>query len=167
MRRLTVLSAAISVPLAVAAPIVLAGHPARLSGRFSVQATITANNFKGVKKGTKSKDVYTFTATCKAGACAAVKLVRAGGTSKKHYRSTLKRTPAGTYTGTEGPIAYPCPTASGEGAATFTAKHTIKVTKSSKTGKATAFTGTSKYAIHNCSVGTFVNYTLKGKLGST
>jgi hypothetical protein len=165
MRRRTALVVAIAALLAVATSVVTAAPAARLNGRFNVVSTITANNFTGVKKGTKSRDVYTFTARCTKGACARVTLARAGGSSRKNYRSTLSRTTSGTYTGTEGPFAYSCPVSSGNRAATFSARHTIKVTRSSTTGRVTAFTGTSRFTIRNCKVGTFVNYSLKGTLG--
>ena len=49
--------------------------------------------------------------------------------------------------------------------ATFTAKHVVRVTKT-RNGKATAFGGRSNVTIANCSIATFVNYTLKGTLGN-
>jgi hypothetical protein len=47
--------------------------------------------------------------------------------------------------------------------ATFTAKHTVRVTRT-RAGKATAFRGNSKVTIEDCSIATFINYTLKGTL---
>ena len=61
-------------------------------------------------------DVFKFTASCKAPkACAKIKLDRDGG-DHSHYRSTLTKTAAGVYKGTEGPFPYKCP---GSPSATF------------------------------------------------
>jgi hypothetical protein len=146
--------------LAVAAPAVLAGAGPRLHGSFKTVATIKANDL-GAAEGTKANDVFKFTSRCKSGACARVKLDRDGGDGS-HYKSTLRKVRPGVYKGTEGPFPYSCPN---QPNATFTAKHTIKVTKT-KDGKATAFGGNSKITVANCSFLTFVNYTLKGTLGN-
>src|SRR5215210_8084098 len=104
-------------------------------------------------------DVFKFTSKCASGGCARVKLDRDGG-NHSHYKSTLRKTKPGVYKGTEGPYPYSC---LNDANATFTAKHTIRVTKT-KNGKATAFSGNSKVTIANCSIATFINYTLKGTL---
>jgi hypothetical protein len=146
--------------VAVAAPVVLAGTGPRLNGSFKTVATIHGNDL-GIADGTKTNDVFKFTSRCPSGACARVKLDRDGG-NHKHYKSTLRKVKPGVYKGTEGPFPYTC---ANEANSTFTTKHTIRVTKT-KDGKATAFGGTSKVTITNCSFVSFVNYTLKGTLGN-
>jgi hypothetical protein len=124
-----------------------------------VIATIHENDL-GVADGTTTKDVFKFTASCKAPkACAKIKLDRDGG-NHSHYKSTLTKTAPGVYKGTEGPYPLTC---AGSPNATFTAKHVIRVTKA-RNGKARRIGGTSKVAAENCSFYSFINYTLKGTL---
>jgi hypothetical protein len=148
--------------LAVTAPTVIAAGGPRLAGTFDVVGTIHENDFNPgpIPDGTTTKDVFKFTASCKAPkACAKIKLDRDGG-DHSHYKSTLSKTAAGVYKGTEGPFPYTC----GNNAdATFTAKHVIRVTKA-KNRRAKRIGGTSKVTIANCAFATFVNYTLKGTL---
>jgi hypothetical protein len=144
--------------VALSAPAALAGAGPRLHGSFKTVATIKENDF-GIAEGTKTNDVFKFTSSCPSGGCARVKLDRDGG-KHQHYKSTLRKVRPGVYKGTEGPFAYSCP---GSPNATFTAKHTIRVTKT-RAGKATAFGGNSKVTIANCSFASFINYTLKGTL---
>lgn len=157
MRRL-ILAVLAAGLIAVAAPAVMAGAGPRLHGSFNTVGTIKGNDL-GVPAGTKTDDVFKFTSRCKAGACAKIKLDRDGG-DNSHYKSTLRKTRPGVYKGTEGPEPYTC---LDNDEATFTAKHTIKVTRA-RNGKATAIGGTTNIKIAGCSAGTFVNYTLKGKL---
>jgi hypothetical protein len=157
VRRLIML--VVTTAALLAATAATAGGGPRLSGKFRVVGTIGGNDLS-IPAGTKTNDVFAFKAACGSGACATVKLDRDGG-NHKHYKSTLHRTAAGVYAGTEGPEPYDCP---GTDAARFTARHTIKVTKA-RSGKATAIGGSTKIKITGCSVGTFVDYTLKGKLG--
>lgn len=156
MRKLF-LALAVAGLMAVAAPAVMAAAGPRLAGTFDVVGTIHENDF-GIADGTTTPDVFKFTG-CKRGGCAKVKLDRDGG-NHSHYKSTLKKVKRGVYKGTEGPYPYSCPD---NNASTFTAVHTVKVTKT-KGGKATAISGTSKVKIANCGVASFVNYTLKGKI---
>jgi hypothetical protein len=148
--------------LAVTAPTVIAAGGPRLAGTFDVVGTIHENDFNPgpIPDGTTTKDVFKFTASCKAPkACAKIKLDRDGG-DHSHYKSTLSKTAPGVYKGTEGPFPYTC----GNNAdATFTAKHVIRVTKA-KNRRAKRIGGTSKVTIANCAFATFVNYTLKGTL---
>ena len=157
--------AATLLTIAVAATAIGAtnGKPPHLQGRFPVTATITASNFKGVRNGTHSADVYTFTSHCKIGTCKTVTLVRQGGTANRHYRSTLRRTASNIYVGTEGPYPYPCPGRPGGSKSKFTAKHTIRITAAYRTGRVAAFDGSSKYTITGCPVGRFVNYRLRAQ----
>lgn len=157
MRKL-ILALLAAALIAVAAPTVMAGAGPRLHGSFNVVGTIKGNDL-GVPAGTKMPDVFKFTSRCKSGGCARVKLDRDGG-DHSHYKSTLRKTRPGVYKGTEGPEPYTC---LDNDEATFTAKHTIKVTKAPD-GKATAIGGKTNITIAGCSAGTFVNYTLKGKL---
>jgi hypothetical protein len=150
------LALAVAGSLAVMAPVVLAAGGPRIAGTFDVTGTIHANDF-GVADGTTTPDVWKFSGCRKAG-CRKVKLDRDGG-NHAHYKSTLTKVRKGVYKGTEGPYPYSCPNSPN---ATFTAKHTVRVTKT-KDGKATAFSGKSNVKIANCPF-TFVNYTLKGKL---
>jgi hypothetical protein len=153
------LALALAGLMAVAAPAVLAAGGPRLAGTFNVVGTIHANDFPGpIPDGTTTKDVFKFTG-CRRGGCAKVKLDRDGG-DHSHYKSTLKKVRRGVYKGTEGPYGYKC---GNSHASTFTAVHTVKVTKS-KDGKATAISGSSKVKIANCDVASFVNYTLKGTI---
>ena len=155
MRKLILVPLAAAL-VAVAAPAVLAGPGPRLHGTFKTVATIKGNDF-GIAEGTKTNDVFKFTSRCPSGSCAKVKLDRDGG-NHKHYKSTLRRTAPGVYKGTEGPYPYSC---LADTEATFTAKHVVRVTKT-KDGKATAFGGRSNVTIADCSIATFINYTLKG-----
>jgi hypothetical protein len=148
--------------LLLVVPTVMAAGGPRLAGTFDVVATIHENDFNPgpIPDGTTTKDVFKFTASCKAPkACAKIKLDRDGG-DHSHYKSTLTKTAPGVYKGTEGPFPYTC----GNNAnATFTAKHVIRVTKA-KNRRAKRISGTSKVTIANCPFATFVNYTLKGTL---
>jgi hypothetical protein len=152
------LALAVAGLMAALVPTVMAAAGPRLAGTFDVVGTIQGNDF-GVPAGTTTDDVFKFSSRCKSGECARVKLDRDGG-DHSHYKSTLRRVRRGVYKGTEGPEPYSCPD---NNAATFTAKHTIKVTKAKK-GKATAIGGSTKITIANCDAASFVNYTLKGTL---
>ena len=161
VRRLAILLVLTTVISAALAAVVTAGSGPRLNGKFNVVATVKDNDF-GVADGTKTNDTYTFKSSCESGGCAKVKLDRAGGANvNKHYKSTLKKD-SGVYKGTEGPYAYDCP---GTDDATFTAKHTIEVSKA-RNGKARKVEGKTNITIKNCSFGSFVNYTLKGDLSN-
>ena len=115
------------------------------------------NDF-GVPPGTTTADVFKFTGCRKVG-CRSVKLDQQGGTANAHYKFTLRKVKRGVYKGTGGPFPYKCP---GVNNSTFTATHTVKITKG-KDGKATQVSGSSKVKIANCRY-TFVNYALSGKL---
>ena len=159
MRKLTLALVALALAAAVTASAVLAAGGPRLAGTFNVVATIHENDL-GVADGTTTKDVFKFTASCKAPkACAKIKLDRDGG-KHQHYKSTLTKTAPGVYKGTEGPYPFTC---AGSPNATFVAKHVIRVTKA-QSGKAKRIGGTSKVTVANCSFYTFINYTLKGTL---
>ncbi|MEA2462003.1 MAG: hypothetical protein QOH90_2180 [Actinomycetota bacterium] len=158
MRKLILALAAAGL-MVVTVPTVLAAGGPRLAGKFKVVGTIHANDF-GIPDGTTTPDEFKFTAKCPAPrACAKIKLDRDGG-NHSHYKSTLRKVKPGVYKGTEGPYPYSC---IDNNAATFTAKHTIKVTKA-KSGKATAIGGSTKITIANCDAASFVNYTLKGTI---
>jgi hypothetical protein len=152
------LALAVAAFVAVMAPAAFAFVKARVAGTYDVDATIQQNDF-GIPPGTKSADVWKFT-KCKRVGCKSVHLDRQGGTANAHYQSTLKKVSKGVYKGTEGPFPYQCPQSPN---ATFTAVNTAKLTKAKK-GKATAWKGSEKVKIKNCSFATFVNYTLVGKL---
>jgi hypothetical protein len=154
--------ALVALALAVTAPVVMAAGGPRLAGTFDVVGTIHENDFNPgpIPDGTTTKDVFKFTASCKAPrACGKIKLDRDGG-DHSHYKSTLTKTAAGVYKGTEGPFPYKCGNTPN---ATFTAKHVVKVTRA-RNRRAKRIGGTSKVTITNCQFATFVNYTLKGTL---
>jgi hypothetical protein len=160
--RKLILALAVAGLMVVAVPTVMAAGGPRLAGTFSVVGTIHENDFNPgpIPDGTTTKDVFKFTASCKAPkACATIALDRDGG-KHSHYKSTLRKTARGVYKGTEGPFPYSCP---GSNNATFTAKHVIRVTKA-RNRRAKTIGGTSKVKILNCSFATFVNYTLKGTI---
>jgi hypothetical protein len=131
---------------------------ARLDGTFEVVATFKDNDF-GVAPGTKTDQTFKFKATCPSGSCKKVKLTRTddGGS----YKTTLKRTASGDYTGVEGP--YPYPSCLDNGAATFTSDHKIKITATDN-GDATKIGGTAHVQIANCDSYSFVNYKIAGTL---
>lgn len=156
MRKLILALVAVGL-VAVVVPTVMAGAGPRLAGTFKVVGTIKSNDF-GIPEGRKTPDVFKFTSRCKSGGCARVKLDRDGG-DHQHYKSTLRKTRPGVYKGTEGPYRYSCL----DSRSTFIAKHTVRVTRAAD-GKATAFKGKTHIEIANCSVATFVNYTLKGTI---
>lgn len=161
MRKLTVALVVVAL-MAVAVPVVMATGGPRLAGTFNVVATIHENDFNPgpIPDGTTTKDVFKFTAPCRAPkACAKIKLDRDGG-DHSHYKSTLTKTAPGVYKGTEGPFPYKC---GNDPNSTFTAKHVIRVTKA-RNGRARRIGGTSKVTIANCRFATYVNYTLKGTL---
>jgi hypothetical protein len=152
------LAVAVAGFLVAVVPVALAAVKARIAGTYDIDATFQQNDF-GVPAGTKTTDVWKFTKCRKAG-CKTVKLDRQGGTANAHYKSTLHRVRKGVYKGTEGPYPYKCP---GTNNATFTAANTVRLTKA-KDGKATEFKGTEKTKIQNCSLVSYVNYALVGKL---
>ena len=156
MRKFTLVLVTLALAGAVTTSAVLAAGGPRLAGTFDVTGTVHANDF-GIPDGNTTPDVWKFSGCRKAG-CRRVKLDRDGG-NQAHYKSTLTKVRKGVYKGTEGPYPYQCPNAPG---ATFTAKHTVRVTKT-KNGKATAFSGKSIVRIANCMFSR-VDYTLKGKL---
>jgi hypothetical protein len=157
--RKLILALAAAGLVAILASTAMAAGGRRIAGTFDVVGTIHGNDFPGpIPDGTTTKDVFKFSG-CKKAGCAKVKLDRDGG-DHSHYKSTLKKVRRGVYKGTEGPYPYSCP---GSPTSTFTAKHTVKITKA-KDGKATAIGGSSKVKIANCSVASFVNYTLKGEI---
>lgn len=155
MRRLMTCLGAAAVVLAVVANTGAASGGPRLQGAFKIAATIQGNDF-GIRKGTKTADVYKLTPTCPSGGCANVKLDRDGG-NHAHYKSTLHRVASGKYKGTEGPEAYNCPDNS---AGSFTADHAIAVTRS-ENGRATKFTGSIKIHFKGCTE-KYINYTIVG-----
>ena len=156
MRKLILVLAVVVALVTASAAFALAGP--RLGGTFNVVGTIHANDF-GIPDGPTTPDVWKFTSKCRRGQCRTVKVDRDGG-NHAHYKSTLTRVRKNVYKGTEGPYPYSCPD---NAHSTFTAKHTIKITKS-KNGKATEFSGKSNVKIANCGFASFVNYTLKGKM---
>ena len=160
MRRLMLLAVATALLAAVTSVVMATGGP-RLAGKFKVDATIRDNDF-GVDQGTVTKDIFRFKSPCDEGACEKVKLDRKGGRVEHHYKSTLHKESKGVYKGTEGPYPYACNVPGGQNA-TFTAKHTIEVTKASN-GKARKIGGKSNVTIKGCPFASFVNYTLKGVL---
>ena len=157
MRKLF-LALAVAAFVAVMAPAAFALVKARIAGTYDVDATFQQNDL-GVPAGTKSKDVWKFT-KCRRAGCKTVNLDRQGGTANAHYKSTLHKVSKGVYKGTEGPFPYKCPQSPNS---TFTAANTVRLTKA-KHGKATAWKGTEKVKVKNCSFLTFVNYSLVGKL---
>jgi len=66
------------------------------------------------------------------------------------------------YKATEGSYPYSC---LNDVNATFIAKHTIKITKSTD-GTAAGLRRDSKVTLANCSLASFVNYALKGTLAN-
>lgn len=158
MRKLMISATGVAALAMVMAAAGIAAGGTRLNGTFDVVATIKDNDF-GIDPGTKADQTYKFKSTCPSGSCKKVKLTRkdAGGT----YKSTLQRTGADTYKGTEGPYPYPsCPD---NNSATFTADHTIKITDVDG-DEATKIAGRTNVQFAGCDAFSFVNYKLKGTL---
>jgi hypothetical protein len=136
----------------------MAATGSRLAGSFKTVATIHANDSASLREPRR-----TTSSSSPRGASPEVApgpSSTATAATTRTTSPTLRKTAPGVYRGTESPYPYSCLTAPN---ATFTAKHVVKVTKT-KNGKATAFKGSSKVTIANCSIATFIHYTLKGTL---
>jgi hypothetical protein len=158
MRKLMAIAAAAALLLVTVANAKQASTGPRLSGSFTMTATILSNDI-GIPPGSVTSDVYVFKSTCKKGGCPSIGLTRESG--DRDVKSTLKRTAPGVYKGTEGPEPYVCVNPLGANGQ-FTGDHKITVTKA-KNGLAKKVSGKTVIHITGCNE-TIEEVSLRGKL---